>query len=162
MSTFTGTIATISAGDEILDSDLDTWHDALVAAAGAWTPYTPTLTNVTLGNGTLTGKYRQVGKTVDFSISLTFGTTTAFTGSIGFGLPVTAVDVNWTAAGFLFDSSNSEARQGAIVNPSTTVALLYAAGMGPGATSSGPVDATNPFTWASPDLVRISGTYEAA
>ena len=39
---------------------------------GTWRTYTPTLTNLTLGNGTLTAKYAQTGKivTVYFNFTL--------------------------------------------------------------------------------------------
>jgi hypothetical protein len=56
----------------------------------AWTAYTPTLTNITLGNGGLNFVYAQLGKTVQVRGSLTFGSTTSITGTMLIGLPVTA------------------------------------------------------------------------
>jgi hypothetical protein len=32
--------------------------------AGGWAAWTPTLANITLGNGTVTARYQQIGKTV--------------------------------------------------------------------------------------------------
>ena len=48
--------------------------------SGAWVAYTPTwsasVTAPSLGNGTLTGYYQQIGKTIHFRITLAFGSTT--------------------------------------------------------------------------------------
>lgn len=46
-------------------------------AGAAWTAFTPTLTNTTLGNGTITGFYTQVGKTVFAKVKFTLGSTSA-------------------------------------------------------------------------------------
>lgn len=67
---------------------------AITGAGAAWTSYTPTLqgttTNPSIGNGSLAGAYSQVGKTVNFSISLITGsTTTRGTGRWTFALPAT-------------------------------------------------------------------------
>lgn len=52
------------------------------SATGAWTPYTPSWTassvNPAIGNGTITGRYRQVGKTIDVAVSIVMGSTTTF------------------------------------------------------------------------------------
>jgi hypothetical protein len=62
----------------------------------AWTAYTPTwtaaTTNPSIGNGTLAGRYRKVGRTVQFTFELNFGSTTNVgSGAYSFGLPVAAV-----------------------------------------------------------------------
>ncbi len=43
---------------------------------GAWATWTPTLTGMTLGNGTKAGWARKVGKHTDFKLAITFGSTT--------------------------------------------------------------------------------------
>lgn len=53
-----------------------------------WVSYTPTLTNITLGNGNVIAEYCQQGDTVDVSIILNFGSTTALTGVPAFSFPV--------------------------------------------------------------------------
>lgn len=55
---------------------------------GIWQAYTPTLTNVTLGNGTVAGRYTQVGKTTRGVARLSFGTTTSVGDIIRVGAPV--------------------------------------------------------------------------
>lgn len=59
---------------------------------GAWTAYNPNWTCSGLapavGNGTLSGRYRKVGRTVDLDVFLLFGsTTTGGTGNWSFTLP---------------------------------------------------------------------------
>lgn len=74
-------------------SAIQTQLDGKVTTPGAWSSWTPTLGNLTLGSGsTATYKYNQVGKTVNFSIDITFaGTSSGSSGSlITFTLPVTA------------------------------------------------------------------------
>jgi len=55
---------------------------------GVWQDYTPTLTNVTLGNGSITGRYMQLGKLVRGVTRLSFGTTTSVSDIIRIGTPV--------------------------------------------------------------------------
>lgn len=64
----------------------------------AWTSYTPVWSAITtpptLGNGTLTGSYLKVGKTVFFDIRLTIGSTTTLgSGAYKFGLPVAPASI---------------------------------------------------------------------
>lgn len=66
----------------------------LIAGTGTgWSlqSYTPTFTNVTVGNGTLTAAYIQMGKVVFVRMQLVFGTTSSVSGGCIFTLPVTSV-----------------------------------------------------------------------
>ena len=60
---FTGSVAAILSGEKVNGTDLANWHDILQALTDPSTSYTPT-TNATVGNGTLTAKYWQMGKLV--------------------------------------------------------------------------------------------------
>lgn len=127
---------------------------------GAWTTYTPSLTSWAVGNGTLSGSYVQIGKTVTFKIKLTAGSTTTFTSVPTFGLPVTAIsgDELYAYNCIGFDSSINGYFFGNIIPISTTgiqpawrtTALTYSVG------------ASIPFTPATSDIFYFSGTYEAA
>lgn len=64
--------------------DGSTWDD------GTYKVYTPTLTNITKGGATVTGRWRQRGKTVDATITFTAGSTTSASGTLQFSLPVAA------------------------------------------------------------------------
>jgi len=97
----------------------------------AWTSYTPTwkasLTEPSLGNGTLVGAYQKIGKTCFFGILLKVGsTTTGGTGGYSFALPATAVsnlEQNVTAKALTSDAK-SWAGVGLIQESATTVLPL--------------------------------------
>ena len=158
---FTGTIANAAVTlHDPSSTEMKTWQDALTALSDPWTSYSPALTNITIGNGTIVGAYVQVGKLIHFRWTLTWGSTTAFTGSIAIGMPVTGADAGWAGSAFLFDASVAANRQPGTLNGSTTANNVHSAGIGGG--GAGIVNATSPFTWAVSDVIKGSGTYEAA
>jgi len=57
----------------------------------AWTSYTPTLTNLTLGNGTMSAAYAKIGKLVVVRFRMVFGSTSSMGSFPGVTLPFTAV-----------------------------------------------------------------------
>lgn len=68
-------------------------RDQLNSMFAAWTTYTPTWTSTgtapAIGNGSLTGRYMKIGRTVIVEINMIAGATTTFgTGNYSFSLPV--------------------------------------------------------------------------
>jgi hypothetical protein len=135
----------------------------------AWTSYTPTITadggGFALNNGTLTGRYKQVGKTVFFKLKFVFGSTTsAGTGHWNFSLPVTAYDANFTFTAAILD--DSVAWYGGIGNGNYTGSTSSFAVIIPGTSASvttwASVGNGGPFIWGTADNITISGSYEAA
>lgn len=136
--------------------------------SGAWQDWTPTYTNITVGNGTVVAKYKQIGKTVHFIWILTAGSTSSISNANRITLPVTpashlqvanlypaigvmsALDVS---AGTYFigtvfiDQNNS--RIGVNVHNPTSTAM-------------GESSSTFPVNEASGDTYTLSATYEAA
>src|SRR5688500_13674507 len=80
--------AMIRHGTGTVAADLASLDTRLAALDAAWTSYTPTNTNVTVGNGTLYAAYIQAGKTTTFVWALLFGSSTSLGGTIDIGLPV--------------------------------------------------------------------------
>jgi hypothetical protein len=119
-------------------------------AAGAWASYTPTWTNLTVGNGTVVAAYKQIGKTAFFRIAITFGTTTTVSGVFYPSTPVTFLNVSPVAA-MLFDSSATIWNTGVLVPGSYILAP-----------TAGRCAAAVPWTWATGDIIWINGSYEAA
>lgn len=131
----------------------DVWQDAV--PLGAWAAYTPANTNVTLGNGTLVARYARFGRTIHFMWDLTFGSTTAFTGNAGLGLPVAAASTGkWSASGSMLDSGTQNYTLGGSISSAGTT-------VNPETTGGGGITATIPFTWAVSDRLTMTGTYEA-
>jgi hypothetical protein len=150
-------------------------NDLLVTAAsgettglkysGAWTNYTPTFTNLTVGNGTLVAKYCQIGKIVKVYISFTFGSTSSMGTAPYFTLPVTGLTAtNNTPYGSIYLEDNGVAGYvGSITYRSTTTALLqcifanqtYLGGFQT-------FNATTPITWGNTDYFNGYFSYEVA
>jgi hypothetical protein len=140
----------------------------LSTAFGTWTNYTPTLTadqgGFSLGNGSLSGRYKQIGKTVFFHLKFVFGSTTsAGTGHWNFGLPVTAQNTNFTFSAAILD--NGASWYGGIGNGNytglTTSFAVIIPGTNAAVTTWAAVGNGGPFTWGAADNITISGSYEA-
>jgi hypothetical protein len=144
------------------------WATPSGASFGTWAAYTPTWSNLTVGNGTVVARYVQNGKVVNFYVDLTWGSTTSASGS-------------WTLSNWPVAPASNDAARGALVNVwindvsfgdflgitrshvNTTSELR----VGSGEVISAKVaavqfTATAPMTWVSTDRVLISGSYEVA
>lgn len=141
-------------GDVVDATDLNT-------IAGAWDSFTVTLTNLTLGNGTATGFYKKIGRTVVYRVQVTFGSTSSVTGTVSINLPVTAASVLGTHQVIMFDDSTSTTYVG-LVAPTTTAAQLRVLNASATYGTLSALSSTVPFTWATSDIIRLSGVYEAA
>ncbi len=142
----------------------DAYFDSLVGSGTAWTSYTPTWTNVTVGNATQASAYQQFGKTVIYKVQFTWGTTTSQSGNATVSLPITAnanylIRVN--AIGELRDTSATSSWPTFVRIASTTTAtLLYLDSSAVPTLAS--VTPAAPATWASTDVWNFILIYEAA
>jgi hypothetical protein len=143
--------------------------DDLNVIGNAWTPYTPTLSNLTLGNGTISGRYMGAGKFTTFSVSLTFGSTTSITGSNStMTLPVTAKAGNWISTDCAgYDTSANQWYPLAIVTAgasggASTTAFLIKLWPTTAGNNIATITSSTPFTWATGDIITVTATYEAA
>jgi len=138
----------------------------------AWTSYTPTWTsaggtNPTLGNGTITGKYKQRGKVVDVRITLTVGSTSTIgTGIYLFSLPVNNATTEISGIdshGWLLDTSTGLYYHIFCDSASSagTIVVRLAVTTGTWATLD-TVQHNTPMTFATGDFLGISLSYEAA
>lgn len=151
---------TFVSGNTLTAAELNTYlRDNFKALADPWTAYTPTLTNWTLGNGTLTGRWSSVGALVHYSITFTLGSTTTTAGNLIISLPANSVLPLAAPLGIaaLTDTSASSFQKGWV---HTTGALANTVNVLTDA--SGRVNATTPFTWANGDQIIVNGSYEAA
>lgn len=135
--------------------------------SGAWSNWTPTFANMTLGNGTVNfAKYVQHGKTTKCRIHVTIGTTTSITGQIGFSPPVTLAAGhfdNFPLESIMrLDDNNSTDYAGIIAVSSTTLLKLQAIGAGAATADIQGTSTATPFGWAAADYFAGSFSYEAA
>lgn len=141
---------------------------ALLTGTGStwvWQTWTPTWTNLTVGNGTLVAKYSQIGKTVRGYISFIVGSTSAVSGSIIWSLPVTAssnyAGTDPIGQSYMEDVGNAFL-EGMVILSSTTTARLAALGSASTYVGLANTSGSVPFTWGTSDFFRLTFTYEAA
>lgn len=136
----------------------------------AWTSYTPQwstdgVTQPVIGNGSISGAYKQIGKTVFVRVRLYYGTTTTSgTGTFYFSLPITA-SATWGIQMPVSILDNGNAWYQAIANGEyggfTTKTALIGQSAG-GANSSQGITGTFPFTFGNLDSIQFNGSYEAS
>jgi hypothetical protein len=132
---------------------------------GAWRSYTPSWTaasvNPSIGNGTLEGWYKVVGKTCFVRGNIVIGSTTTFgSGEWYVSMPFTAshADAILMTANLL---DNGTAWYNATVNGARAgfnykAPIQYQGGAG----TALDVNATQPYTWANSDRFLWNGSYE--
>lgn len=151
------------------DGNTSQWVEfgnANVGTIGGYLAYTPTLTGVTLGNGTSGGRYSQIGKLVNCYGTINFGSTTTVTASNwDISLPVNCRTASVT--GFIpfglaeyFDTSVGILFEGDIIAFGSATGLRLRAPVGATGYTTG-MSSTFPFTWATGDRVCFNVTYEA-
>ena len=174
LSIANGDISALKITDNTIDSDkyvdgsIDPEH--LMAGTGTtwvWQSWSPTLANITIGNGTIDAKYIQIGKTVYFRFTLVLGTTTAMGSIPTFTLPITSAaytgSTNATPIGVLNSYDNGTNNySGVVIRNSTTVALMRTHQVSGSNVIQANITATVPFTWGSTDEISAWGAYEAA
>lgn len=165
MGVYTGTIPTLLNGDVPSGDDLSNITGPLSALTTAWTAWTPTLTNLTLGNGTANAVYRQLNKTMDFDFLFTLGSTSAVGTNPKFSLPVTIASRH-TATNYVTKISDVFLRDvsGGVTRPAigfwaTDGVELYYWNGTPTHTQ---ITAAAPWAWAVGDSIHCTGTLELA
>lgn len=135
--------------------------DAIVPP-GAWTSYTPTLSNGwSNGNGTWTAYYTQIGKTVHVRAYFVLGSTTTKGTGMDVSLPVTGLDtIGMLANGYM--SIGGTLYAALVSMSSSSNARVYVSTASTTYTTFTNVTSAIPGTWATGDWVRIQFTYEAA
>jgi len=133
---------------------------------GTYTSFTPTLNQITIGNGTIATKYCTVNDFVHYYGLITFGSTTSITGvNASYTLPFTAeVNDSSTAMGvcYFYDSSAGSFSAGTVAMANSTT--VY----GGVNTANGTYvqwigwTSTVPFTWATGDRYTFNITYKKA
>jgi hypothetical protein len=129
---------------------------------GGWTSFTPTLINLTLGNGTLSAKYCQIGKTVHYAGRIAFGSTTSVTGSpMAAALPITSNSYNslYGVCQFLDTGVNYLNGITSLGGGSVAFGVQNTAGT---YSTFAFTSSTIPFTWTTSDEIVWYTIYEVA
>lgn len=146
--------------------------NSLVASSGtgwAWQSWTPTLTNLTLGNGTSVGNYVQIGKAVYFRYIFTLGSSGSAVGSgPTITLPVTA-NAAYASPNYSFEVGVGLATCASTdyllfceIGSATTFRPLLSGTASTYLSTRTPFAATTPGSWTSGNYFTLQGYYEAA
>jgi hypothetical protein len=122
----------------------------------AYTTWTPTLGSLTIGNGTVAARFAKIGKTVNFNLIISLGSTSSVTGRITFTLPSTANQLTNFSGMYSLGGSDYGAN---IFHTGGTVYCDAVNASGTYATTT-VTSATVPFTWGANTFVFVNGTYE--
>ena len=135
-------------------------------AIGTFGTWSPSYTNLTVGNGTVVPRYSQANKLVIADFTFTLGSTSSIGTNPNISLPVSASSqytFDRNAVGHVYVRDNATATYyGAVYLDSSThmAPLLYnASGT---YTTASLVTATVPMTWATGDILYMRAIYEAA
>ena len=156
---------TTSKGKIILAGDLGGTADAptVVGVTGvAWTSFTPTWTNLTVGNGTNAGYYKISNKTFRCRVQFIFGTTSSISGAVQISsLPFTmnsnaysATERSSLGTGNALDSGTNIFKIEPLWNTSTSV-LLRTVGVSGSFTNFVDLSSTSPMTWTTSDRIFV-------
>ena len=172
-ATFPGGVkvfTTKQAGDQIASAHINDLQDEVVAVEttlGAnpftWQSYTVSwtaaTTNPSIGNGTLSGRYVQIGKSVIYSIALVMGSTTTYGSGIWrFSLPklVANSSVRYIGQWRAYDASTGASYSGVTsLSSGNSGIIIFSRDQGSSTLSN-----VVPFTWASSDELFVTIVYE--
>lgn len=149
---------TFSALLNKLASSVSLALDALGLSNAAWTTVVPSFGNITVGNGTITGRVRKMGRTVTYMGSFVLGSTSAVSGNPTIVLPYAAI-ATYTGnqpIGTLGLLDFVTTSQVGWVRFLTTTAGVFMPGNGAS------MSATVPWTWTTGDTISWLITYESA
>lgn len=125
--------------------------------------FTPTFTNLTLGNGTAQGRYTKIGNTVHVEVYVLWGSTTSASGAwYVTNLPFVS-DATHRAYGSsnILDAGTQNYYGGTAVTESASNLFFLALNTSGTYLTQTNVTATVPMTWVATDAVRASVQYTA-
>ena len=140
----------------ILELELEIERLRTQESGGVWATWSPTPTNLTVGDGTLTCTYLRLGHQVEVDIVFTLGSTSAVGTSPYIPLPVTSVNLGVWKVELKDTGTNNFIGQADAAGANLYVYKTNV--VGSSLTYSG-VTATTPFTWATGDVIKIHGVY---
>jgi hypothetical protein len=115
----------------------------------AWETYTPA-TNCTVGNGTISGHYCQIQKTIHFRVVFTLGSTSVIATDATIEPPFTIKSGSfYVGTAYYRDVSAAQFYIGFTKSQALAYQGIF-----------GYVAGTVPFTWATGDQIYVNATYE--
>jgi hypothetical protein len=144
----------VGANDLVLSAD--STQPTGLKYTGSWTSWTPSgRTGLTVGNGSETAKYTQIGKIVYFLYDFVLGSTSAIGASfVQVALPKSNTNDVWFGNANYLDAGVAN-YVGNIQITGGFFILKYT-------DTASNITSTSPFTWGTGDSLRVTGFYEVA
>lgn len=122
-----------------------------------WLTWSPQFTNLTVGNGTLTGYYKINYDTAIYKWTLVFGSTTSISGSVTHTLPFTRSGLtDIRPIGFVrLNDASASVIQGLPSFVSSTSAVIQQLTASGTYLTGGALSSTVPFTWTTSDEIMV-------
>jgi len=137
-----------------------------VVSTGEWVSYTPVLTNMTLGNGTISAAYSQIGKTINVRFRFLLGSTSSINASTPktVSLPLDIRSGIFSTQDIVGIGSANFPGPGILVPFFNNVSSVRIGVIDTATAFSGVSNITNtvPFTWGNGNTITFTMTYEAA
>jgi hypothetical protein len=149
-----GKLGTFTAAQVLTAAELNT-------GAGAAASYSPTYANLTIGNGVVTAKYNNFGRTYFFKWRLTLGTTSAVGSGPIISLPQVMADSieAYSFIGVAIDGATGYYPLKCIPSTSASVGLNVFNASATYTTETG-MTSTIPVALGNADAIILCGTYE--
>jgi len=127
---------------------------------GGWTSYTPTLTNMTVGNGVVAAYYQKIGKTVFVWFRFDFGSTSSMGSNPRISLPVNSVRTKYGQTGVIADLGTASYQT--VLDIGSNKCDFYVIQANGTYANWNSITSTVPMTWGNGDYLDVSFYYEAA
>ena len=148
-----------------INSSLAVYFPSAISPGGTVQAYTPTFTNLTVGNGGLAGIYTQIEKTVYGQIVLTLGSTSSVGNDALVSLPVTGRSntINTPIGNFMCQDASAGVFNSGVLAMQTTssMKILIQNAAGTFVQNVG-TTAGAPFAWTNGDVLYFNFIYAAA
>ena len=124
--------------------------------------FTPTFTNFTLGDGTVTASYVLVNKLCFMTLKVTLGSTSSVTGTIVVDLPLTAASSIFYGGNVVINDSGTANYVGFVYQSSTGAVIISIENVAGTYPIRANTSATVPMTWATGDVLNFTHVFEVA
>ena len=156
-------------GEEIVNESIDGDRKLIPGSLtiGTWKPWSPTYTNITIGDGTAIARYTHTtGNLIIAYFRFTLGGTSSIGTNPDISTPVPArpsyVQIFNNLGGAIFDDASANTLTG-LVRLETKTTLVPVSFLVNGTRIiEERLSATLPFTWTTPDILSFTAVYEAA